>query len=74
MNEDRAANFFGFLDEGNSSADDVLLDDVLDVVFGPFISEKVDSGKFGVIFAVFACAIDYVGDLVHLEPLNILHI
>lgn len=43
MNKDRAALFFGLLDETYSCSDDILLDNILNIVFGPFVGEKVNS-------------------------------
>lgn len=44
MHKYRATYFFSLFDKGYSSADDILFDDILYVVFGPFVGEEVDSG------------------------------
>ena len=64
--------FFGLLNKTDGGSDDILFDDVLDVVFGPLICEKIDTGEFGIILAMFACAVDDMSAWVHLEPLDVL--
>lgn len=64
--------FFGLFNKTDCSSNNVLLDDILDVILGPFVCEEIDTWEFGVVFAVFACAVDDVGYLVHLQPFDIL--
>lgn len=64
--------FFGFFDEADDGIDDIGVDDVLYVVFGPVEGEEAHAFDGGVVGAVSACAVDDVGDLVEGEPLDIL--
>ena len=66
MYKDRAALFFGLLYKTDRCADDILFDDILDVIFGPFICKKIDAGEFGTVLTMFTRAINDMCDLIHL--------
>ena len=62
----------GLLDESNYCINHALIDDGLDVIFGPIKGEEAHALDSGVILRVPACAIDDMGDLVEREPLDVL--
>lgn len=62
----------GLLDESNYCINNALIDDSLDVIFGPIKSEEAHALDRGVILRVPSRAIDDMGDLVECEPLDIL--
>ena len=72
MDQNRATQFFGFLNKTNGRSDDILLNNILNVILGPFVCQEINTSQLGTIFAVLTGTIDYMGDLVHLEPLYIL--
>ena len=72
MDEDGAVLAFSLLDEADNRVDDILVDDVLDVVFGPVEGEEAHSLDGAVVLAVPSCAVDDVGDLVEGQPLDVL--
>ncbi len=73
MNKDGATLFFGFLNKANGSSNNILLDDVLYIIFGPFIGQKVDSIELTGVFGMFPGTVDYMCDLIHLKPFHILY-
>ena len=64
--------FFGFFYEADNCIDDIGVDDMLYIIFGPVKGEKAHSFDCGIIGAVPACAVDDMGDLIESEPFNIL--
>ena len=72
MNKHRATLFFRFLDETDCSSDDILLNDILNVILGPLIREKVNPTHLIGVFAMFSRAVDNMRDLIHLKPFYIL--
>lgn len=72
MDKDGATLFFSFLNKTNSGAYDILLDDILNIIFGPLIGQEIDACEFGTVLTMFACAVDDMSDLIHLKPFDIL--
>jgi hypothetical protein len=72
MDEDGAVLALGLLDEAEEGVDNVLIDDVLNVVFGPVEGEEAHPFDGGVILTVPARAIDDMRDLVETQPLDVL--
>ena len=64
MYENGAVLSFGFFYEADYSIDDILVDDILWVVFGPIEGEEAHAFDGGIILAVSACAIDDMCDLI----------
>jgi len=62
----------GLLDKAKDGVDDILVNDVLDAVFGPVEGEEAHALDGTVILAVPSSAVDDMGDLVEAEPLDVL--
>lgn len=62
-----------FFDESHHGIDDVLIDDVLDVVFGPVEGEEAHALDDWTVGGMPACAIYYMCDLVESEPFDVLN-
>lgn len=63
---------FGFLYEVDYSLDDILVDDVLYVIFRPIEGEETHAFDDGIVLRVSSRAVNYVCDLVKGEPFDIL--
>lgn len=61
-----------FFDESDHCIDDALIDDGLDVCFGPVEGQEAHAFDGGVVLALAACAVDYMRDLVEGQPFDIL--
>ena len=72
MDEYGAVFLFGLFDEADDCVDDVLIGDVLEVVFCPVEGEEGHAFDCAVVGTVFSCAIDDVADLIEGQPFNVL--
>ncbi len=72
MNQHSAVFLLDLFDEADHCVDDVLVDDVLDVCFGPVEGEEAHALDGGVVGTVPTRAVDYVRDLVERQPLDVL--
>jgi hypothetical protein len=72
VDEDSPVFFFGLFDEADDCIDDVGVDDMLYVVFGPVEGEEAHALDSGVVGTVPACTVDNMGDLIECEPLDVL--
>lgn len=63
---------FCLFNKANNSVDDILVDDILDVGFGPIESKEAHSSNGSVILWLSACAIDYVSNLIQGQPFYVL--
>lgn len=72
MHKDWSTLFFGLLNKTDRSTDYILLNDVLNVVLRPFVCQEIDSVDTICVFAMFASAVYYMSNLIHLKPLYVL--
>ena len=72
MNKYGTVLFFGLFDEAYDCVDDILVDDVLNIVFCPIEGEKAHAFNSGIILTMSACTINDMSDLVEGQPFNVL--
>ena len=73
MNKNCTVLAFGFFDEADYCVDDILVDNVLNIVFCPVESEEAHTFNSGVVLTVTSCTVDDVSDLVEAKPFNVLN-
>ena len=64
MNKNGTVFFFGLFDEAYDCIDDILVDDILNIVFCPIEGEKAHAFDGSIVLTMSACTINNMSNLV----------